>query len=101
MKITSTLVATATLFAASTAAVTPAIAGHADNKGANAELQQLCTDLIASGDFPGLNRGECMSFNLTPDAGWRAHVCDLYRETTGFGEGEDFASYSDCVRNIY
>jgi hypothetical protein len=84
---------------------TPALADPAappptsNNQGANAELLQFCADLIASNQFPELVLGECTSFNLTPDAGFRAHLCDYIRSNDLW---EDFGvtSYSDCVRNV-
>lgn len=79
--------------------VAPALAQDSNNQGANAELLEYCTALVASGDFPGLNFGECMSFNRTSEHGFTAHFCDLLREQDLY---EDFGvtSYSDCIRNI-
>jgi len=70
-----------------------------NNKGSNAELLQFCADLIDSGEFPALQLGECMSFNLTPDQGFKAHLCDYIRSNNLW---EDFGvtSFSDCVRNV-
>ena len=59
----------------------------------NQELLEFCYDLIASGEFSDLSLGECMSFNLPPDAGWRAHFCDFLRETDQLA-----GTYSECIR---
>jgi hypothetical protein len=65
------------------------------------EFQQVCYDLIATGEFPGMNFGECLSFDVTADPqGFKAHLCDAIAEN---GELADlgFSSYSDCIRNIF
>lgn len=98
MKLIKAMVATALLAAAAAAPIMPASAEQGNNNGANAELQQFCTDLIASGDFPGLNRGECMSFNIVPEAGYKAHFCDLLRETDAL-EDWGYDSFAECVRD--
>lgn len=74
-------------------------AGPGNSQVENRQLQQFCYDLIAGGEFPDLVLGECMSFNNTSDAGFKAHLCDMLR---GTGQLNDwgFSSYSDCVRNI-
>jgi hypothetical protein len=66
--------------------------------GENRELQEYCYDLIASGDFPGLNLGECMSFNNNLDnpAGFKAHLCDAFREMGVLDE--EGITYSECIR---
>lgn len=99
MKCIKFLVATALFMAATAAPIAPAAADQTSNNGANAELHEFCTGLVASGIFPDLNYGECMSYNRTSLSGLRAHVCDQLRET---GELDDygFSSYSECVRNI-
>lgn len=80
--------------------VAPAVAAPSgsNNQGANAELLDFCYGLIASGIFPSLTLGECMSYNLSSDAGFKAHFCDFLRETGAFGD-YGYTSYSDCVRN--
>jgi hypothetical protein len=64
----------------------------------NRELQEICYGLIASGDFPGLNLGECMSFrnNLDNPEGFKAHLCDAFRELGVLDELE--ITYSECIR---
>lgn len=81
------------------APVLPMSAAAQDNRGVNADLLEFCAALVESGDFPGLNFGECMSFNLTPAAGFQAHLCDYIREADLY---EEFGvtSYSDCIRNL-
>ena len=63
------------------------------------ELQEFCYALLASGEFPALNLGECMSFNSTSEHGFKAHFCDLLRETDGYGDF-GFKSYSVCIHNL-
>ena len=81
------------------AAPLAAAARRFQQPGANAELLDFCYGLIASGVYPSLNLGECMSYNLTSDAGFKTHFCDLLRETGPLGD-YGYTSYSDCVRNI-
>lgn len=69
------------------------------NRGANADLLQFCADLIDSGTYPSLKLGECTSFNLTPDQGFRAHLCDYIRGNDLWAEF-GVTSFSDCVRNV-
>jgi hypothetical protein len=79
--------------------ILPMSAAAQSNNGVNAELLEFCEELVASGDFPGLNFGECMSFNLTPEPGFQAHFCDFLREG-GLYEDYGVTSYSDCIRNL-
>ena len=72
---------------------------HPDNNGANAELLTFCTELIASGIYPTLNFGECMSYNNSSGDGFKTHFCDMLRETNQLAD-YGFSSYDDCVRNI-
>lgn len=67
--------------------------------GANADTINFCNEVIASGEFPELNFGECMSFNNTSINGFVSHICDEMRET-GTLEDNGFSSYSDCIRNL-
>ena len=69
-----------------------------NNQGANAELLEFCYDLIASGIFPGLTVGECVSYNLSSDSGFKTRFCDMLRDTGTFDD-YGYTSYSDCVRN--
>ena len=97
------LIVAISLATASLAAPTsPAVAGPAPaggGQGANAGLLQFCYDLIESGTYPELVLGECTSFNLTPDPGFKAHLCDYIRSNDLW---DDFGvdSYSDCIRNV-
>lgn len=60
------------------------------------QRQEFCYALIASGLFPDLNLGECMSFNSVSDQGFIAHVCDQLRETGELGD----MTYAQCVRSL-
>ena len=64
-------------------------------------VHEFCTDVIASGELPGLSFGECVSFNVVSEQGFTPHFCDALREGAG-GTLEDygFDSYADCVRNL-
>ena len=81
------------------ATANPAPQSNAGGQGANSEVIAFCTDLIASGQYPALNFGECMGFNNTSENGFKTHVCDLFRETDSLADN-GFSSYSDCVRNF-
>ena len=94
MRIFRGLLAVAIIATAAVAPVTPA-SGQATG-GANAELLEFCHGLVESGTFPGLNLGECMSFNLTPESGFKAHFCDYLRETGQLEEAG--VTYSECIR---
>ena len=88
------IIAALSLLASPLPASTAAAINHqSGTQGVNDELLAFCYDLIASGEFSDLSLGECMSFNLTPDAGWRAHYCDLLRETDQLA-----GTYSECIR---
>jgi len=92
MKQLSILFATALMVTSTPTLATPDPAPQAENR----ELQDFCYALIASGDFTGLNLGECMSFNNSSDAGFKAHLCDFFRES---GVLEDLEmTYSECIR---
>ncbi len=99
MKLIDALVAAAIVLSAGVAPTSSAIAGQTTNNGANAGLLQFCQELIASGLYPTASLGECMSFNLTSDSGFKAHFCDLLRETDGYADF-GFTSFSDCIRNL-
>lgn len=95
MKVTHIALAIA-VSAAPLANSTPATAqqrGYADEM---RELREFCENLIASGEFPRLNFGECISFNITPDQGFVAHLCDFLRETDALGD----MTYAECVRSF-
>jgi hypothetical protein len=92
MKQLSILCATALMVTSTPTLAAPASASQAEKR----ELQDLCYGLIASGEFPGLNLGECMSFNNTSDAGFKAHLCDFFRESGLLEELE--MTYSECIR---
>ena len=96
MKILHGLIAAAVTASAALTPVTPALAQATPSQGANAELLEFCYDLIASGLFPDLNLGECVSFNIVPDKGFGPHFCDYLRETDQLGD----MSYSECVRSF-
>ena len=98
MRILHGLVAAAVTVSAAVTPAAPALAQATPSQGANAELFEFCYDLIESGEFPGLNLGECMSFNLAPEAGFKAHLCDFLRETGGLEEAG--LTYSECVRTV-
>ena len=95
MRILHGLIAAAVTASAALTPVMPALAQATPTQGVNAELLEFCYDLIASGEFAGLNLGECMSFNLTPDDGFKAHFCDYLRETDQLGD----MTYSECIRS--
>ncbi len=99
MKLIDALVATALVFSAGVAPVSPASAEQTTNNGANAELHEFCQDLIASGYYPTANYGECISFNSTSESGFKAHFCDFLRESDAYADW-GFTSYSDCIRNL-
>lgn len=65
----------------------------------NGEVLEYCTALVASGRYPTLNFGECVSFNSASDAGFKTKFCDFVRETGSYADF-GFTSYSDCVRNF-
>ena len=99
MKRISLLVA-ALVTALAFSSVPVAAAGSAERPPEVNGFQQVCYDLIASGEFPTMNFGECLSFDVTADPeGFKAHLCDAIAEN---GELADLGltSYSDCVRNI-
>jgi hypothetical protein len=84
--------------------VSPASAQQG-SPGANRDYQRLvhdyCEAVIASGDLPTLNYGECESFNVVSDNGFKTHFCDALREGAGATlEDYGFTSYSDCIRNL-
>jgi hypothetical protein len=65
------------------------------------EFQEACHDLIATGAFPTMNFGECLSFDVTPfPHGFKAHLCDALLETDQLAD-LGFTSYSDCIRDIF
>lgn len=80
-------------FAVAAAAPAPAA------QGGNGGVLEFCTALIASGVYPTLNFGECVSFNSTSEAGFKTKFCDFVRETGSYAD-YGFTSYSDCVRNF-
>ena len=91
----------ALLFAAFSMAIVPTAAGAnpqspPGQNGHNAELLGFCTSLFEI--FPTLNFGECMSYNLSSDAGFKTRFCDMLVETGVLGD-YGYTSYSDCVRN--
>lgn len=97
MKILNGLVAAAVTVSAALAPISSASAQTTPSQGENAELLAFCYELIESGDFPGLNLGECMSFNRTVGGpGFKAHLCDYFRES-GILE-EAGVTYAECIR---
>lgn len=81
-----------------TSAMAYATAAPAPQTG-NGSVLDYCTALIASGIYPTLNYGECVSFNSSSDAGFKTKFCDFVRETANYSDF-GFKSYSDCVRNF-
>lgn len=65
----------------------------------NQQVQNYCYGLMASGDYPGLSLGECVSFNVTSEQGFVTKFCDFVRESDAYTD-YGFDSYSDCVRSI-
>jgi hypothetical protein len=96
MRLVHGMIAATVAVSAALTPVAPALAQTTPSQGANAELLEFCYDLIASGDFPDLNLGECMSFNIVPEQGFAAHFCDFLRETDQLGD----VTYAECVRNL-
>lgn len=74
----------------------PALANGTNAQDTNGPLLDFCYGLIESGNFPDLNLGECMAFNLTPDPGFKALFCDYLRETGQLEEAG--VTYSQCIR---
>ena len=89
--ITAVLLATSPTEALATSATSSA-------QPANQQVQNYCYALIASGAYPTLNLGECVSFNVTSEQGFVTKFCDFVRETANYSD-YGFTSYSDCVRN--
>ncbi len=78
---------------------TPQVANAQGKSDAAKAQRDACYALIAGGDYPGLNLGECLSFDNAAWPGFKAHVCDFFRET-GLLDDYEFDSYSDCIRNF-
>ena len=96
MKSFNGLIAVTLFVSAAVSGGAPAAAQATPSQGNNAQVLEFCYSLIASGNFPDLNLGECMAFNLTPDPGFKALFCDYLRET---GQLEDAGvTYSQCIR---
>ncbi len=97
MKIIRGFAMAAALLAISATAVAAAPAASSAHP-ANRQVQDFCHALIASGTYPTLNLGECVSFNVTSDQGFVTKFCDFLRETDGYAD-YGFTSFSDCVRS--
>lgn len=93
------IVSAAALVCASTSS--PSIAEPSANHDYIQAVQEFCSTIVGVGQFATLSWGECMSFNVVSEQGFRAHFCDALREG-GLGTLEDygFDSYSDCIRNL-
>jgi hypothetical protein len=65
------------------------------------QVQDFCTEIVGSDDFPGLNWGECMSFNVVSEDGFRTAFCKALREGQDGGlESWGFEDFDDCVQNL-
>lgn len=101
MKRISLLVAAFVTAVSFSGAAVAAPASAQDRPPAVNEFRQACHDLIATGEFPTMNFGECLSFDVTADPqGFKAHLCDAILETADLAD-LGFTSYSDCIRNIF
>ena len=96
MRILHGLIAATVTASAALIPVTPTLAQATPSQGANAEVLEFCYNLIASGLFPDLNLGECVSFNIVPEKGFEPHFCDFLRETDQLGD----MTYAECVRSL-
>jgi hypothetical protein len=97
------LIAGATLLVAS---VPSAASAEGGSPGANRdyieEVQQLCSEIVGSQEFPLLNWGECMSFNVVSEQGFRTAFCKALREGAEGNTLESFGfeDFDDCIRNL-
>ena len=78
---------------------------QAGSPGANREyielVQSFCSTIVGSAGFPGLNWGECLSFNVVSAQGFISIFCDSLREGAHGGyEAFGFEDYDDCIRNL-
>ena len=78
---------------------------QAGSPGANREyiqlVQSFCSTIVGSAEYPLLNWGECMSFNVVSAEGFIAKFCGALREGAEGGyEAFGFEDYDDCIRNL-
>jgi hypothetical protein len=102
MKYVGLITASALLLASiSSAASSKAGSPSADQQSLQG-VQEFCSTIVGSADFPLLNWGECISFNVVSERGFRIAFCKAVREGADGMTFEDlgFADFADCVVNL-